>query len=93
MKIKKRKTNRETAFKELGRSCFTFIEMGSRRKIILRSTRKYLKGAGKISALFPGSKGVMTTPIHRPSEPFHCLTYQSWDAKVIIIIYIRVDFF
>ena len=42
-------------FRELGRSCITFRDLGSTFKIILRSTRKCHKGAREIRALFSGS--------------------------------------
>ena len=52
------------SFRELGRSCITFWDLGSTVKIILGSTRKYHKGAREIWALFSGSKGVLTPPPH-----------------------------
>ena len=36
------------SFRELGRSYFTFMDLGSTVKIILGSTRKYHKGAREI---------------------------------------------
>ena len=37
---------------------YYFRDLGSSSKIILGSMRKYFNGAGKISALFSGSKGL-----------------------------------
>ena len=54
-------------FRELGRSCITFRDLGSTVKIILGSTKKYHEGARKIWALFSGSKGALTP--HSPLPP------------------------
>ena len=56
-------------FRELGRSCITFRDLGSTVKIILGITRKYHKGARKIWALFSGSKGALTPPPPLPLPP------------------------
>ena len=53
-------------YRELGRSCITFRNLGSTVKIILGSTRKYHMGAREIWALFSGSKGALT-----PTSPSH----------------------
>ena len=53
-------------FREPGRSCITFRDLGSTVKIISGSARKYHKGARKIWALFSGSKEALT-----PTPPSH----------------------
>ena len=54
------------SFRELGRSCITFRDLGSTVKIILGSTRKYHEGAREIWALFSGSKGALPPPHFHP---------------------------
>ena len=56
------------SFRELGRSCITFRDLGSTVKMILGSTRKYHKGVREIWALFSGSKGALT-PLLPTSHP------------------------
>ena len=59
-----------SSFRELGRSCITFRDLGSTDKVILGSTRKYHKGARESWALFSGSKGALTltSPLPPPRD-------------------------
>ena len=62
------------SFRELGRSCITFRDLGNTAKIILGSTRKYHKGARKIWAIFSGSKGAL--PPTPPPTPTRRASYK-----------------
>ena len=73
------------SFRELGRSCITFRDLGSTVKIILESARKYHEGAREIWALFSGSKGSLPPHPHFPTRRASYKGLIRWHRDIILL--------